>query len=125
MQIVLKQIRQRARRNGDLFLNHAQESYSYTSSTFCNHKKEQGLFTVKFQGDYFVLLSSLDETIVQQGNRYHLAHHKYPGVFTPEGNKYISVIFFRFTGCRISYGIVPVSIQVDPVLPLHMWPWIF
>ena len=36
-----------------------------------------------------VLLSSLDETIVQHGQSFNLGIHKYPGVYDPRGHKYI------------------------------------
>lgn len=38
----------------------------------------------------WVLLSSLDETVVQHGAEFNLAVHKYAGrVFSPNGHKYI------------------------------------
>ena len=66
----------------------------YTSSTIvgCNTRKYHGLLVVpidEFDGENHVLLSSLDETIVQHEQAFNLGIHRYPNVYEPRGHKYI------------------------------------
>lgn len=67
---------------------------SFASSTIinCNTRKYHGLLICpidKFGGDNHVLLSSLDETIIQHGYEFNLGIHKYPGAYSPKGHKYV------------------------------------
>jgi predicted glycogen debranching enzyme len=66
----------------------------YLSSTVvgCNTRKYHGWLICpieKFGGEKHVLLSSLDETIVQHEQAFNLAIHKYPNIYDPRGHKYI------------------------------------
>lgn len=66
----------------------------YMSSTIigCNTRKYHGLFIVpikEFGDENYVLLSQLDETIIQHGHEFNLGIHKYPNCYEPKGNKYI------------------------------------
>ena len=66
--------------------------YSSTTVVCCNTRKYHGLLVLpisEFGGENHVLLSSLDETIVQHGQSFNLGIHKYPGVYEPRGHKYI------------------------------------
>lgn len=67
---------------------------SYSSSTIigCNTRKYHGLLICplpELDGDRHVLLSNLDETIIQHGASFNLGIHKYPKIFEPRGHKYI------------------------------------
>lgn len=67
---------------------------SFASSTIinCNTRKYHGLLICpidNFGGENHVLLSSLDETIVQHDSPFHLGIHKFPGEYSPKGNKYV------------------------------------
>ncbi|MCU4157350.1 glycogen debranching enzyme family protein [Carboxylicivirga sp. A043] len=67
---------------------------SFASSTIinCNTRKYHGLLICpidEFNGDNHVLLSSLDETVIQHGAPFNLGIHKYPGTYSPKGHKYI------------------------------------
>lgn len=70
-------------------------SGAYSSSTIalCNTRKYHGVLIVKLDdldGGKHVLLSSLDETVVQHNEEFQLGIHKYPGDFYgPKGHKYI------------------------------------
>lgn len=67
--------------------------YASTTIVCCNTRKYHGLLVLpieEFGGDNYVLLSPLDETIVQHGQAFNLGIHKYPGVYEPRGHKYIS-----------------------------------
>jgi predicted glycogen debranching enzyme len=57
----------------------------------CNTRKYHGLLICplnQLDGENYLLLSSLDETIIQHDKEFHLAVRKYPGVVHP-GHKYL------------------------------------
>ncbi len=67
---------------------------SYASSTiiFCNRRKYHGLLVCplkEIDGEHYVLLSSLDETVIQHKMPFNLAIHKYITDYNPLGHKYI------------------------------------
>lgn len=68
-------------------------AYSSTSITGCNTRKYHGLLVMplpELDQDNHVLLSSLDETVIQHGAEFNLGIHKYQGDnFAPRGHKYI------------------------------------
>lgn len=68
-------------------------AYSSTTVTGCNTRKYHGLLVTpvpELDNDNHVLLSSLDETVIQHGAEFHLGIHKYNGdTFAPRGHKYI------------------------------------
>ncbi|MEG1580026.1 MAG: glycogen debranching enzyme N-terminal domain-containing protein [Bacteroidaceae bacterium] len=68
-------------------------AYSCTTILGCNTRKYHGLLVVpipELDTENHVLLSSLDETIIQHGAEFNLALHKYQGEnFSPKGHKYI------------------------------------
>ena len=66
--------------------------YMSTTIVGCNTRKYHGLMVAPIdQSDRtYVLLSSLDETIVQHDQSFHLALHRYEGVYEPRGHKYIT-----------------------------------
>ncbi len=68
-------------------------AYSCSSVVDCNTRKYHGLLVVpvpELDDDNHVLLSSLDETVIQHGAEFNLGLHKYAGdTFSPNGHKYI------------------------------------
>ena len=68
-------------------------AYSSTSVTGCNTRKYHGLLVTpvpELDDDNHVLLSTLDETVIQHGAAFNLGIHKYAGdTFAPRGHKYI------------------------------------
>ncbi|MFC2101412.1 amylo-alpha-1,6-glucosidase [Bacteroidota bacterium] len=68
---------------------------SYASSTIinCNTRKYHGMLVTPQPGvdnENHVLLSSLDETIIQQDAEFNLGIHKYQGgTYNPKGHKYV------------------------------------
>ena len=68
-------------------------AYSCSTIVDCNTRKYHGLLVVpvkELDGGNHVLLSSLDETVIQHGAQFNLGLHKYSGnVFSPNGHKYI------------------------------------
>ena len=68
-------------------------AYSCSSIVDCNTRKYHGLLVVpvpELDDDNHVLLSSLDETVIQHGAEFNLGLHKYSGdTYSPNGHKYI------------------------------------
>lgn len=68
-------------------------SYMSTTISGCNTRKYHGLLISpvnRADGDKHVLLSSLDETVIQHGAEFNLGIHKYEGEhYEPKGHKYI------------------------------------
>lgn len=68
-------------------------AYSCSTIVDCNTRKYHGLLVVpipELGDENYVLLSSLDETVVQYGAEFNLGLHKYQGnKFSPNGHKYI------------------------------------
>jgi predicted glycogen debranching enzyme len=67
-------------------------TYSCTTLNFCNTRKYHGLLVVPQPGidnERHVLLSSMDETVIQHNTEFNLGVHKYPGTYSPKGHKYI------------------------------------
>ena len=62
-------------------------AYSCSTIVDCNTRKYHGLLVVpvkELDGENHVLLSSLDETVIQHGAQFNLGLHKYSGnVFSP------------------------------------------
>ena len=66
--------------------------YMSTTIDCCNSRKYHGLMVCPMrEGDdkSYVLLSSLDETVIQHGQPFNLALHRFPGIYEPRGHKYI------------------------------------
>ena len=66
--------------------------YMSTTIVCCNTRRYHGLMVAPIgRGDQTcVLLSSLDETIVQHDQSFNLAIHRFRGVYEPRGHKYIT-----------------------------------
>lgn len=92
----------------------------YLSSTLpcCNTRKYHGLLIVpieEFNGERHVLLSALDETVVQHGQAFNLGIHKYPGNYEPRGHKYI-VDFEYEPVYTLTYRVGGVVLKKEIVL---------
>ncbi|MFA7226579.1 MAG: glycogen debranching enzyme N-terminal domain-containing protein, partial [Dysgonamonadaceae bacterium] len=68
-------------------------AYQNTSISGCNTSKYQGLLVMPIpylDDENHVILSSVDETIIQHGAEFNLGIHKYSGdIFYPKGHQYI------------------------------------
>ena len=68
-------------------------AYHCTSIVGCNTRKQHGLLVIpipEMDNKDHVLLSSLDETVIQHGVPFNLGIHQYgEGIFSPGGHKYI------------------------------------
>ena len=105
----------------------------YMSSTIigCNTRKYHGLLILpieEFDGENHVLLSNLDETVIQHGREFNLGIHKYPGIYPdlPGGRRTAQKRDYSgtqrtsgpdplyFAGCPFRYD---VEIETVPGLP--------
>jgi predicted glycogen debranching enzyme len=68
-------------------------AFSSTTIIGCNTRKYHGLLIVKqpdIDGEHHVLLSTVDETIIQNQQESHFGIHRYKGgYYSPKGHKYI------------------------------------
>lgn len=68
-------------------------AYHCTTVVDCNTRKQHGLLVIpipELDNKSYVLLSSLDETVIQHGAPFNLGLHRYRGgVYNPKGHKYI------------------------------------
>ena len=68
-------------------------AYHCSTIVDCNTRKYHGLLVMpepNLDDDNHVILSSLDETVIQHGAEFNLGLHKYEGgSFSPNGHKYI------------------------------------
>ena len=68
-------------------------AYHCTTIVDCNTRKYHGLLVIpipELDDENHVLLSSLDETVIQHGAEFNMGLHKYQGNnYTPNGHKYV------------------------------------
>ena len=88
--------------------------YMSTTIVGCNTRKYHGLIVAPIDStdQTYVLLSSLDETIVQHDQSFNLALHRFRGVYEPRGHKYITD--FEYTPCpTITYRVGGVILKKE------------
>lgn len=77
----------------EMLITNRAGAYCSTTLVGCNIRKYHGLLVVpvpNLDDENHVLLSSLDETIIQHGAEFNLGIHKYQGDnYSPKGHKYI------------------------------------
>ncbi len=77
----------------ELLITNRSGAYCSTTLVGCNIRKYNGLLVIPVPGldeENHVLLSSLDETIIQHGAEFNMGLHKYQGEnYSPKGHKYI------------------------------------
>lgn len=93
-------------------------AYVNTSIVTCNTRKYHGLLVVPVENlgnERFVLLSSLDESIVLNGKQFNLGIHCYGEEYEPKGHKYI-VDFDADVLPTLTYKVGPVVLSKTLVL---------
>ncbi|MBP5795572.1 MAG: glycogen debranching enzyme N-terminal domain-containing protein, partial [Bacteroidales bacterium] len=66
--------------------------YCNTSIVACNTRRYHGLLAItldRFGGDRFLMLSSLDESLIVNGKQFNLGIHCYGDIYEPRGHKYV------------------------------------
>ncbi len=89
-----------------LFANRA-GGYCNTTPVCCNTRKYHGLLVVpidKFEGKKHILLSAVDETLIQHDKEFNLGIRCYGDVYEPRGHKYIRD-FELSKDCTITYNV--------------------
>ncbi len=97
-------------------------AYHCTTVVECNTRKQHGLLVIpipELDNKSYVLLSSLDETVIQHGAPFNLGIHRYRGgVYSPNGHKYI-----REFGCesvpRTTYRVGGVILTKEKMFISH------
>ena len=79
--------------NKEMLRTNQAGAYHCSSIVGCNTRKQHGLLVIpipELGNKNFVMLSSLDETVIQHGAPFNLGLHRYQGgVYSPNGHKYI------------------------------------
>lgn len=89
--------------------------YFSTTIVLCNTRKYHGLMVLPldhFDGENHVLLSTVDETIIQHGQEFNLGIHRYPGIYDPRGHKYIVDFEYEPTP-KITYHVGGVVFEKE------------
>lgn len=77
----------------EMLITNRTGAYCSTTLVGCNIRKYDGLLVIpvpQLDDENHVLLSSLDETVIQHGAEFNLGLHKYQGDnYSPKGHKYI------------------------------------
>ena len=76
----------------EIILANKTGAYCNTSIVTCNTRRYHGLLAVpvdEFGGGQYLLLSSLDESLVIDDKRFNLGIHRYGTIYEPRGHKYI------------------------------------
>ncbi|MBC5631454.1 glycogen debranching enzyme N-terminal domain-containing protein [Parabacteroides hominis] len=97
-------------------------AYHCTTVVDCNTRKYHGLLVMPvpaIDDDNHVLLSSMDETVIQHGAEFNLGLHKYQGNnFSPKGHKYIRE-YSSETVPRTVYRVGGVIFSKEKVFSLY------
>lgn len=97
-------------------------SFSCTTILGCNTRKYHGLlFTPQpdLDGELHLLLSKVDETIIQRDAAFNIGVNRFPGTFSPKGHKYvrdfsadvIPVVTYRVGGVILTKETMFISRQ--------------
>lgn len=97
-------------------------AYHCTTIVDCNTRKYHGLLVIpvpNLDDENHVLLSSLDETVIQHGAEFNLGLHKYRGnVFSPNGHKYIREFDCEHTPAT-TYRVGGVILRKEKIFVHH------
>lgn len=97
-------------------------AYSSTTIIGCNTRKYHGLLVVpqpQFGNAPHVLLSALDETVIQREAEFNLGIHKYEkGIYAPKGHKYIRD-FELDPAPKITYRVGGVVLEKEMLFSSH------
>ncbi len=101
--------------NREILSTNRAGGYFSTTIVLCNTRKYHGLMVLpldQFDGENHVLLSSVDETVVQHGKEFNLGIHRYPGIYEPRGHKYIIDFTYEPTP-KVTYRVGGVILEKE------------
>lgn len=101
--------------NREILSTNRAGGYFSTTIVLCNTRKYHGLMVLpleQFDGENHVLLSSVDETVVQHGKAFNFGIHRFPGNYEPRGHKYIVDFQYEPTP-RLTYRVGGVVLQKE------------
>lgn len=78
--------------NKEMIRSNRAGSFSCTTILGCHTRKYHGLLISpqpKLDGGHHILLSKVDETIIQRDAEFNIGVNKFPGSFFPKGHKYV------------------------------------
>jgi predicted glycogen debranching enzyme len=105
--------------NKEILRSNRAGSYTSTTVSGCNTRKYHGLLICpieKFGGEKHVLLSTLDETIVENKAEFNLGIHRFQGgIYEPKGHKYLRTFEFNRIP-KITYRVGNVVLTKEWVL---------
>lgn len=105
--------------NKEILRSNRAGSYTSTTVSGCNTRKYHGLLVCpieKFGGEKHVLLSTLDETIVENKAEFNLGIHRFQGgTYEPKGHKYLRNVEFNRIP-KITYRVGNVVLSKEQVL---------
>jgi predicted glycogen debranching enzyme len=101
--------------NREILSTNRAGGYFSTTIVLCNTRKYHGLMVIpldQFDGENHVLLSSVDETVIQHGKEFNLGIHRYPGIYEPRGHKYIIDFEYEPTP-KVTYRVGGVILEKE------------
>ena len=107
--------------NREILSTNRNGGYLSTTIVGCNTRKYHGLLICpidEFGGENHVLLSALDETLVQREQSFNLGIHRYPGNYEPRGHKYIVEFEYEPTP-TITYRVGGMLLKKELLLVHH------
>ena len=93
-------------------------AYCNCSIVSCNTRRYHGLLAVtldRFGGDKFLLLSSVDESLVVRGKKFNLGIRCYGGIYEPRGHKYV-IDFSADPVPQITYKVGDIVLRKSLVM---------
>ena len=93
-------------------------AYCNTTIVHCNTRRYHGLLAVtldRFGGDKYLLLSTVDESIIAGGKQFNLGIHCYGDIYEPRGHKYV-VDFEANPVPTITYKVGPSVLRKSLML---------
>lgn len=104
----------------EIFINNKVGAYSYTTICNYNTRKYHGEFVVPipdFNNELYVLLSSLDISVIRGKKEFNLGVHKYNnGYYAPHGHKYLKKVSINDGFPVMNYCMGDTCLTVSKVL---------
>ncbi len=101
--------------NREILSTNRAGGYFSTTIILCNTRKYHGLMVLpleQFDGENHVLLSSVDETVIQHQKEFNLGIHRFPGIYEPRGHKYIIDFEYEPTP-KVTYRVGGVVLEKE------------